>query len=159
MFCNLKKQVTVPQEFHFAIDKRIPQPAAVVDLLDKVTQKGYIFFPFINIKTSFFLDFSYFFLLCCFHQLSIKSEPHYDKPLSRNTTPNPFHLHTEVSYFFFLLIEFSKIVIVLLFISFTFVSSGQRSREREKDSHGTHAETAGRGEGQDSKSVSISLYN
>ncbi|CAA3028854.1 TPX2 isoform X2 [Olea europaea subsp. europaea] len=62
MFCNLKKQVTVPQEFHFAIDKRIPQPAVVVDLLDK---------------------------------LSINSEPRYDKPLSRNTTPNPFHLHTE----------------------------------------------------------------
>ncbi|KAL2483336.1 Protein TPX2 [Forsythia ovata] len=63
MFCNMKKQVTVPQEFHFSIDKRIPQPAAVVDLFDK---------------------------------LSINSEPHHDnKPVSRNTTPNPFHLHTE----------------------------------------------------------------
>ncbi|EYU42139.1 hypothetical protein MIMGU_mgv1a002029mg [Erythranthe guttata] len=63
MFCNMKKQVTVPQEFHFAIDKRIPPPtAAVLDLFDK---------------------------------LSICSESHQEKPLPRNTTPNPFHLHTE----------------------------------------------------------------
>ncbi|CAA2982168.1 TPX2 isoform X1 [Olea europaea subsp. europaea] len=65
IFCNMKKQVTIPQEFHFAIDKRIPPPpppAAVVDLFDK---------------------------------LSINSEPHHDKPLPRITTPNPFHLHTE----------------------------------------------------------------
>lgn len=34
----MKKQVTIPHEFHFAIDKRIPPPppAAVVDLFDKV---------------------------------------------------------------------------------------------------------------------------
>ncbi|KAI3457208.1 hypothetical protein Pfo_013871 [Paulownia fortunei] len=62
IFCNMKKQVTVPQEFNFAIDKRIPPPTAVVDLFDK---------------------------------LSISSEPHQEKPLPRNTTPNPFHLHTE----------------------------------------------------------------
>ncbi|KAL2496851.1 Protein TPX2 [Forsythia ovata] len=62
IFSNMKKQVTVPQEFHFAIDKRMPPPAAVVDLFDK---------------------------------LSINSEPHHDKPLPRNTAPNPFHLHTE----------------------------------------------------------------
>ncbi|KAL0307019.1 UNVERIFIED_CONTAM: protein TPX2 [Sesamum radiatum] len=35
IFCNSKKQVTIPQEFHFAIDKRIPPPTAVVDLFDK----------------------------------------------------------------------------------------------------------------------------
>ncbi|KAL6553981.1 hypothetical protein OROMI_019654 [Orobanche minor] len=62
MFCNMKKQVTIPDEFHFAIDKRIPPRTPVVDLFDK---------------------------------LSINSEPHTDKPLARNTTPNPFHLHTE----------------------------------------------------------------
>ncbi|KAK6151744.1 hypothetical protein DH2020_014379 [Rehmannia glutinosa] len=63
IFCNMKKQVTIPEEFHFAIDKRIPPPTAVVDLFDK---------------------------------LSISSlEPHHEKPLPRNTTPNPFHLHTE----------------------------------------------------------------
>ncbi|KAL2245824.1 UNVERIFIED_CONTAM: Protein TPX2, partial [Sesamum indicum] len=62
IFCNLKKQVTIPQEFHFAIDKRIPPPTAVVDLFDK---------------------------------LSISSEPHQEKPIPKNTTPNPFHLHTE----------------------------------------------------------------
>ncbi|KAK4409290.1 protein TPX2 [Sesamum angolense] len=62
IFCNSKKQVTIPQEFHFAIDKRIPPPTAVVDLFDK---------------------------------LSISSEPHQEKPLPKNTTPNPFHLHTE----------------------------------------------------------------
>ena len=36
MFCNMKKQVTIPQEFNFAIDKRIPPPTSVVDLFDKV---------------------------------------------------------------------------------------------------------------------------
>lgn len=36
MFCNNKKQVTIPQEFHFAIDERIPPPSTVVDLFDKV---------------------------------------------------------------------------------------------------------------------------
>ncbi|KAG6419495.1 hypothetical protein SASPL_121717 [Salvia splendens] len=62
MFCNMKKQVTIPQEFNFAIDKRIPPPTSVVDLFDK---------------------------------LSICSESQREKPLTRNTTPNPFHLHTE----------------------------------------------------------------
>ncbi|KAL3645451.1 hypothetical protein CASFOL_010631 [Castilleja foliolosa] len=62
MFCNMKKQVTIPEEFHFAIDKRIPPPTAVLDLFDK---------------------------------LSITSEPCSEKPHARNTTPNPFHLHTE----------------------------------------------------------------
>lgn len=37
MFCNTKKQVTVPQEFHFAVDERIPPPSAVVDLFDKLS--------------------------------------------------------------------------------------------------------------------------
>lgn len=37
MFCNTKRQVTVPQEFHFATNKRVPPPAKVADLLfDKV---------------------------------------------------------------------------------------------------------------------------
>ncbi|KAH6833906.1 targeting protein for XKLP2 [Perilla frutescens var. hirtella] len=62
IFCNMKKQVTIPQEFNFAIDKRIPPPTAVVDLFDK---------------------------------LSICSESQREKPFPRNTTPNPFHLHTE----------------------------------------------------------------
>ncbi|KAG6661527.1 protein TPX2 [Carya illinoinensis] len=62
MFCNAKKHVTVPQEFHFATDERIPPPVAVVDLFDK---------------------------------LSLNSEPRHDYPIPRNTTPNPFHLHTE----------------------------------------------------------------
>ncbi|KAB1209897.1 Protein TPX2 [Morella rubra] len=62
IFCNAKKHVTIPQEFHFATDERIPPPAAVFDLFDK---------------------------------LSLSSEPHQDNPIPRNTTPNPFHLHTE----------------------------------------------------------------
>ncbi|XP_033517416.1 protein TPX2-like isoform X2 [Nicotiana tomentosiformis] len=38
MFCNTKKQVTVPQEFHFATDERIPPPPAnVADLFDKLS--------------------------------------------------------------------------------------------------------------------------
>ncbi|CAN1781056.1 Protein TPX2 [Linum perenne] len=36
IFCNTKKQVTVPKEFHFAIDERIPPPNAVADMFDKV---------------------------------------------------------------------------------------------------------------------------
>ncbi|CAN1351407.1 Protein TPX2 [Linum perenne] len=37
IFCNTKKQVTVPREFHFAIDERIPPPTAVVDMFDKLS--------------------------------------------------------------------------------------------------------------------------
>lgn len=36
IFSNMKKQVTIPQEFNFAVDKRIPPPAQVLDLFDKV---------------------------------------------------------------------------------------------------------------------------
>ncbi|GLT86859.1 hypothetical protein SLE2022_049730 [Rubroshorea leprosula] len=61
MFCHEKKQATIPQEFHFATNERLPPPPAVVDLFDK---------------------------------LSINSEPRHD-PIPRNTTPDPFHLHTE----------------------------------------------------------------
>ncbi|XP_073308536.1 protein TPX2-like isoform X1 [Primulina huaijiensis] len=63
LLSNTKKPVTIPQEFHFAIDKRIPPPTAVLDLFDK---------------------------------LSLVSEPppHQEK-LPRNTTLDPFHLHTE----------------------------------------------------------------
>ncbi|PWA78098.1 hypothetical protein CTI12_AA216930 [Artemisia annua] len=38
LFCNKKRQVTVPQEFHFATDERIPPPtASVTDLFDKLS--------------------------------------------------------------------------------------------------------------------------
>ncbi|CAN0896799.1 Protein TPX2 [Linum grandiflorum] len=37
IFCNTKKQVTIPQEFHFAIDERIPPPTAVADMFDKLS--------------------------------------------------------------------------------------------------------------------------
>ncbi|GAB2285376.1 hypothetical protein Dimus_019829 [Dionaea muscipula] len=38
LFCNNKKQVTIPQEFHFAIDERIPPPSAkIVELFDKLS--------------------------------------------------------------------------------------------------------------------------
>ncbi|KVI04341.1 hypothetical protein Ccrd_017348 [Cynara cardunculus var. scolymus] len=63
LFCNKKRQVTIPQEFHFAIDERIPLPTAnVADLFDK---------------------------------LSLCSDSYNQKPIPRNTAPNPFHLHTE----------------------------------------------------------------
>ena len=39
LFCNVKRHVTVPQEFHFAIDERIPPPAPVFDLFDKVVEE------------------------------------------------------------------------------------------------------------------------
>ncbi|KAI3439860.1 uncharacterized protein J3R85_004271 [Psidium guajava] len=37
MFCNTKKHLTQPQEFHFATDERFPQPTTVFDLLDKLS--------------------------------------------------------------------------------------------------------------------------
>ncbi|PRQ49945.1 putative TPX2 central domain-containing protein [Rosa chinensis] len=40
MFCNAKKQVTKPQEFHFATNERIPPPpppSAIHDLFDKLS--------------------------------------------------------------------------------------------------------------------------
>ncbi|KAK1388873.1 Targeting protein for XKLP2 [Heracleum sosnowskyi] len=37
VFCNTKKQVTIPQEFHFATDERIPPPTTVADLFDKLS--------------------------------------------------------------------------------------------------------------------------
>ncbi|XP_019172271.1 PREDICTED: protein TPX2 isoform X2 [Ipomoea nil] len=39
IFCNTKKQVTVPQEFHFATDERIPPPPPtnVADIFDKLS--------------------------------------------------------------------------------------------------------------------------
>ncbi|CAL1377331.1 unnamed protein product [Linum trigynum] len=37
IFCNTKKQVTVPKEFHFAIDERIPPPTVVADMFDKLS--------------------------------------------------------------------------------------------------------------------------
>ncbi|BFG25229.1 hypothetical protein CerSpe_115020 [Prunus speciosa] len=62
VFCNAKKNVTKPQEFHFATNERIPPPpSSIFDIFDK---------------------------------LSLNSEPH-QNPIPRNTTPNPFHLHTE----------------------------------------------------------------
>lgn len=37
MFCNAKRNVMIPQEFHFATDERIPPPpTAVTDLFEKV---------------------------------------------------------------------------------------------------------------------------
>ncbi|KAL8228520.1 hypothetical protein R6Q57_016104 [Mikania cordata] len=63
LFCNKKRPVTIPEEFHFAIDERIPPPTAnVADMFDK---------------------------------LSLGSDSHTQKPIPRNTAPNPFHLHTE----------------------------------------------------------------
>ncbi|KAL7000424.1 Protein tpx2 [Sarracenia purpurea var. burkii] len=37
IFCNTKRQVTVPQEFHFATDERIPPSVTVADLFDKLS--------------------------------------------------------------------------------------------------------------------------
>lgn len=38
VFCNTKKHATVPQEFHFATNERIPLPSNFVDFFDKVVQ-------------------------------------------------------------------------------------------------------------------------
>ncbi|KAE8706217.1 Protein TPX2 [Hibiscus syriacus] len=37
IFCNAKKQVTIPQEFYFATHERVPPPSAVFDLFDKLS--------------------------------------------------------------------------------------------------------------------------
>ncbi|KAM7503421.1 hypothetical protein LguiB_002325 [Lonicera macranthoides] len=37
IFCNTKRQITVPQEFHFATDERIPHPTTVADMFDKLS--------------------------------------------------------------------------------------------------------------------------
>jgi targeting protein for Xklp2 len=63
IFCNTKKHITIPQEFHFATDERISRPESVLDIFDK---------------------------------LSLNSESCHEKPLPRNTAPNPFNLKTEV---------------------------------------------------------------
>ncbi|XXG41245.1 hypothetical protein AAC387_Pa01g1752 [Persea americana] len=65
VFCNQKRQLTVPQEFHFATDERIPPPPPAKEVFH------------------------------IFDKLSLNSEPSREKPLPRITTPNPFHLHTE----------------------------------------------------------------
>ncbi|XP_057455638.1 protein TPX2 [Lotus japonicus] len=40
IFCHTKKHVTEPQEFHFATNERIPPPAAIADLFDKLCLKS-----------------------------------------------------------------------------------------------------------------------
>uniref|UniRef100_A0A1J3FXB3 Protein TPX2 n=1 Tax=Noccaea caerulescens TaxID=107243 RepID=A0A1J3FXB3_NOCCA len=62
IFCNTKKHITIPHEFHFATDERISRPSSVFDIFDK---------------------------------LSLNSECCHEKPLPRNTAPNPFNLRTE----------------------------------------------------------------
>ncbi|KAH7576964.1 hypothetical protein JRO89_XS01G0183400 [Xanthoceras sorbifolium] len=37
IFCNTKKHVTIPQEFHLRTNERIPPPSAVVDLFDRLS--------------------------------------------------------------------------------------------------------------------------
>lgn len=36
IFCNTKKHITIPHEFHFATDERISRPSSVLDIFDKV---------------------------------------------------------------------------------------------------------------------------
>lgn len=44
VFCNMKKHVTKPQEFHFATNERIPPaPTVVADLFDKVVAVRFLF--------------------------------------------------------------------------------------------------------------------
>lgn len=92
IFCNTKKQITVPWEFNFAVDKRIPPPTAVVDHFDKVVTK-FSQVPFVLEVSKFVVLLSL--LPFYFSQLSICSESQRENHLPRNTTPNPFHLHTE----------------------------------------------------------------
>ena len=50
LFSNTKKQVTIPQEFHFAVDERIPPPLPnVADLFDKVN----FFLPLLSYSNVF----------------------------------------------------------------------------------------------------------
>ncbi|KAK9150192.1 hypothetical protein Syun_008501 [Stephania yunnanensis] len=65
VFCNSKRQITIPHEFHFATDERIPPTRDVADLFDRAT-------------------------------LNKSESSRHDHQLPRITTPNPFHLHTEI---------------------------------------------------------------
>ncbi|KAK9152824.1 hypothetical protein Sjap_000304 [Stephania japonica] len=40
VFCNPKRQITIPQEFHFATEERIPPTRDVSDLLDRLSIKS-----------------------------------------------------------------------------------------------------------------------
>ncbi|CAH8336790.1 unnamed protein product [Eruca vesicaria subsp. sativa] len=89
IFCNTKKHITIPQEFHFATDERISKPNSVFDAFDKV-----IFQPtktaLMQVLCSMFDTTS-----SCW-QLSLISESCHEKPLQpRITAPNPFNLRTE----------------------------------------------------------------
>ncbi|XP_020092741.1 protein TPX2 isoform X2 [Ananas comosus] len=65
LFSHPKPQITTPQEFHFATDDRLGQPASVVELFDKLSLH------------------------------SETSSIHGKGEVPRITIPNPFHLHTE----------------------------------------------------------------
>lgn len=43
LFSHPKPQITTPQEFRFATDDRLGQPALVVELFDKVQNRDYIY--------------------------------------------------------------------------------------------------------------------
>ncbi|KAL9339992.1 hypothetical protein Peur_066211 [Populus x canadensis] len=40
IFCHVKKQVTIPQEFHFATNERIPPASSVVDMFEKLSLRS-----------------------------------------------------------------------------------------------------------------------
>lgn len=83
--------MTVPQEFHFATDERIPPtPTNFDDLFDKVL----IIFLFELLAYLTTSPVSHCFVP--YFQLSLNSESQNDKTIPRNTIPNPFHLYTEV---------------------------------------------------------------
>lgn len=71
MFCNTKKQITIPQEFHFAIDERIPPPppSNVADMFDKVGIFNSIFvhFTLILINLFSYLIMYYYMSIFSFH--------------------------------------------------------------------------------------------
>jgi hypothetical protein len=78
-------------------------------------------------------------------QLSLNSEHCHENPIIRNTTPNPFHLHTEVSLLIYLFIFFFYIGINI-HLSYIynklccgFMLLGKRGPEGEERGYGARA--------------------
>ncbi|XP_077253897.1 targeting protein for XKLP2 isoform X2 [Tasmannia lanceolata] len=97
VFCHPKRQLTIPQEFHFATNYRIPPPPVVVDLFDKVLKSKLFFLNgFEWLWYCALLIYLWYRSFLIFLQLSLNSEPHQEhQKLPRITQPSPFHLHTE----------------------------------------------------------------
>lgn len=132
LFCNTKKHLTQPQEFHFATDERFPPPIAVFDLFDKVGNETQSKF---SIQTKWVYDV----LLWFFHHvffsfpwiqnLDMTIQSHGTQLLTLSISIQRYHLyvvHTELAEY-----GTSK-WIDLLTVVVCYPNSGKRSWEGEE---------------------------